>query len=75
MNCERTQAKNLQAKWARDSYARHAAEICARKKAVRDAKREADIIAGIPRPGRGRPRIVPEPQATSKNSILQEVKE
>ena len=62
MNLERTNVMDLQAKWARDSYKRHATEICARKKAKRDAKREADIRAGIPRPGRGRPRIVPDPK-------------
>ena len=59
---ERTEAQIKQAFWARESYRRHAAEICARKKAARDAQREQDVQAGIPRPGRGRPRVVPDPQ-------------
>lgn len=62
---------DLQAKWSRESYKRHAVEICARKKANRDAKRETDIQAGISRPGRGRPRIVPDP----KPQAVEEVKE
>ena len=49
--------------YARESYRRHSAEICARKKIERDAKRQADIEAGISRPGRGRPREVFETPA------------
>lgn len=45
------------AQWARDYYYRNREAVLAKAKARRDALRAQDVQAGVPRPGRGRPRI------------------
>ena len=42
--------------YQRERYAQNREAKLALMKARRDAKREADLHAGIPRPGRGRPK-------------------
>lgn len=51
----------LNAKYGRECYWRNREKKLQMKKDAYDRKREEDIANGVPRPGRGRPRIRDDP--------------